>query len=242
MSYKYLNISRTGLKRTNNEDSAAVFETENGLLIVLCDGLGGNRGGEIASSLTVQSVYEYFNSITEEDILDRIKLSVIEANKVLISKSENNTELKGMATTVEVLYLNNTHAYWGHVGDSRIYYVRGGKLKQITKDHSLVQKLVDDGFLTLKEAENHPNKNIIMRAMGDNSELEVDTSKLKLNASESIKFFLCSDGVTAVLRDYEIENILNIYSMEEASEKFIKVIEERGAPDNYTFVITEKKV
>jgi PPM family protein phosphatase len=242
MSYKYLNISRTGLKRSNNEDSAAVYETENGLLVVLCDGLGGNRGGEIASSLTVQSVYEFFISSSEDDILDRIKTSVISANDLLIQKAADDHELKGMATTVEVLYLNYSHAYWGHVGDSRIYYLKGGKLKQVTKDHSLVQKLVDEGFLTLKEAENHPNKNIIMRAMGDNSELEIDTSKIKINTSESSKFFICSDGVTAVLRDYEIENILNIYSMEEASDKFIKVIEERGAPDNFTFVIAETKL
>jgi PPM family protein phosphatase len=239
MSYRYLNISRTGLKRTNNEDSAEVYETENGLLIVLCDGLGGNRGGEIASSLTVKSVYEFFTTSTEADILNRIKTSVFSANKVLINRAGDDSDLKGMATTVEVLYLNNSHAYWGHVGDSRIYYLKGGKLKQVTKDHSLVQKLVDDGFLTLKEAENHPNKNIIMRAMGDSSELEVDTSKIKISFKDSSKFFVCSDGVTAVLRDYEIENILNVYTMEEASDKFIKVIEERGAPDNYTFVIAE---
>jgi PPM family protein phosphatase len=242
MNYKFLNISRIGLKRNKNEDSAAVYETENGLLIVLCDGLGGNRGGEIASGTTVEAVYSSFVNSKEDDIIERIKESVISANNLLISKAENDFELKGMATTIEVLYLNNTHAYWAHVGDSRIYFLKGGKLKQITKDHSLVQKLVDEGFLTLKEAENHPNKNIIMRAMGDNQELEIDTSKLKLTQSESSKFFVCSDGVTAVLRDYEIENILNIYTMEEASEKFIKVIEERGAPDNYTFVIAEKKL
>jgi PPM family protein phosphatase len=241
MSYRYLSVSRTGLKRSKNEDAAGVYESENGLLIVLCDGLGGNRGGEVASSLAVEAVNENFQQSTENDVLDRIKGSVLAANILLRDKSESHLDLKGMATTIEVLYLNTTHAYWGHVGDSRIYYMKGGKLKQITKDHSLVQKLVDDGFLTLKEAENHPNKNIIMRAIGDNENIEIDLSKLKLNSGDSAKFFVCSDGVTAVLRDYEIENLLNIYTLEEASDKFIKIIEDRGAPDNYTFVIVEKK-
>jgi PPM family protein phosphatase len=241
MNYKHLCISRVGLKRTNNEDAASVFETENGLLAVLCDGLGGNRGGEIASSVTVQSVYDFFVANTHEDVLDKIRDAIVYANKLLVDKAEVDQELKGMATTIEVLYLNKTHAYWAHVGDSRIYYLRGGKLKQVTKDHSLVQKLVDEGFLSMKEAENHPNKNIIMRAIGDNSQPDIDSSKIKLNASESIKFFICSDGVSGVLKDYEIENILNIYSMDEASDKLSKVIEERGAPDNYTFVIVEKK-
>jgi protein phosphatase len=241
MSYKYLSISKTGLRRDLNEDAVAVHETKNGLLAVLCDGLGGNRGGEVASTLTVDAVYESFIASSQSDVLEGIKESVVAANNLLLEKSDSHADLKGMATTIEVLFLNYTHAYWAHVGDSRIYFLRNGKMKQVTKDHSLVQKLVDEGFLTLKEAEDHPNKNIIMRAIGDTAELEIDLSKMKLNSAEKSMFFICSDGVTAVLKDYEIENILNLYSPEDASERFIKIIEERGAPDNYTFVIVEKR-
>lgn len=242
MEFKYINISRTGLLRDINEDAVSVYETENGLLVILCDGLGGNRGGEVASTLSVDTVFDQFKISRQSDFLDRLKEAVVAANNLLIDKSMAHIDLKGMATTIEVLFINYDHAYWAHVGDSRIYYLKSGKMKQVTKDHSLVQKLVDEGFLTLKEAENHPNKNIIMRAIGDSSELEIDLSKMKLNPSEKSMFFVCSDGVTAVLKDYEIENILNIYSPEEASERLIKVIEERGAPDNYTFVIVEKKI
>jgi PPM family protein phosphatase len=241
MSYRYLFISKTGLHRDKNEDAVAVFPLESGLLIILCDGLGGNRGGEVASSLSVETVHETFINSNEDDYLERIRKSVRSAHDLLLDHSGIHFDLKGMATTIEVLYLNNTHAYWAHVGDSRIYHLKNGKLKQITKDHSLVQKLVDEGYLTLKEAENHPNKNIIMRAIGDNQDVEIDLSKIKINEGDSSKFFICSDGVTAVIKDYEIENLLNLYPIEDASEKFIKVIEERGAPDNYTFVIAEKK-
>lgn len=241
MNYKHLSVSRTGLRRDLNEDAVAVYETDKGLLIILCDGLGGNRGGEVASTLSVEAVFENFETGRQSDVLDRLKESVVAANNLLLDKSASMSDLKGMATTIEVLFINNTHAYWAHVGDSRIYFIKNGKMKQVTKDHSLVQKLVDDGFLTLKEAENHPNKNIIMRAIGDNFEIEIDLSKMKLNPLEKSMFFVCSDGVTAVLRDNEIENILNVYTPAEASERFIKLIEERGAPDNYTFVIAENR-
>lgn len=240
MSYKYLEISRTGLKRDKNEDAVAVHQTDEGVLIILCDGLGGNRGGEVASSLSVETVFDSFAQSRQSDIMDRIKESVIAAHRILLSKSEAHQDLKGMATTIEVLYLNKTYAYWAHVGDSRIYYLRNGKLRQLTKDHSLVQKLVDEGFLTMREAENHPNKNIIMRAIGDNEDIEIDLSKLKLNENDSLSFFVCSDGVTAVMKDIEIEALLKSSKLEDISERLVKIIEDRGAPDNYSFVIAEK--
>ena len=120
------------------------------------------------------------------------------------------SELNGMATTVEVLFLNEDTAYWGHIGDSRIYNLKNNQLKQMTKDHSLVQKLVDEGYLTLREAEHHPNKNIIMRALGDNPLIEIDLSKQKLNPKDEHKFFICTDGVTAVVPDSELQDHLKL--------------------------------
>ena len=237
MKYSHVSVSKTGLRRYENEDSFGVFELDDGLLTVLCDGLGGNRAGEVASSLTVETIYNSFTGSDKSDYLERIKDAIQAANNMIIEESNSTPAFKGMATTVEVLFLNSTTAYWGHIGDSRIYKYNDQKMKQITKDHSLVQRLVDEGYLTLKEAENHPNRNIIMKALGDTADVEADLSKLKLNTKEIFKFFVCSDGVTCVVNDEELEEMIGNDDADQVAEKLSKLIEDRGAPDNYSFVI-----
>ena len=120
-----------------------------------------------------------------------------------------------------------------------MYFLRNGQLKQVTKDHSLVQKLIDEGFLNVDEAEHHPNRNIIMRALGDNFAIEIDLSKITLNSYDDCLFFLCTDGVTTVVKDNELEEILNNY--DNIRETLSDLINQRGAPDNFTFVCITKK-
>jgi protein phosphatase len=240
MKFVYSSLSRTGLRRNTNEDYLGVFELEGGLLVVVCDGLGGNKAGEVASRLTVESIYRSFSGSPEEDYLVRIKNSIVNANSHVNEVSSSSLEFKGMATTVEVLFIKDYKAYWGHVGDSRIYYLHNKTLKQISKDHSLVQKLVDEGYLTLKEAENHPNRNIIIRALGDSNSIDVDLSKLKFYPGDNTTFFVCTDGVTTVINDIELEELLLHKDMEETALRLSRIIEERGAPDNYSFVIISK--
>jgi protein phosphatase len=240
MKYSHVSVSDTGLRREENEDSFGVFELEDGLLTVLCDGLGGNKAGEVASSLSVETIYNSFIKSDKTDFLERIKDAIYAANKMIIEESSSTPAFKGMATTVEVLFLNSANAYWGHIGDSRIYKLINNKIKQLTKDHSLVQRLVDEGYLTLKEAENHPNKNIIMKALGDTSDVEADLSKVKLVPKDKIKFFVCSDGVTAVVTDNELQEILTNDDSDLISKNLSKLIEDRGAPDNYTFVLISR--
>jgi protein phosphatase len=171
--------------------------------------------------------------------LGRIKSAILEANNSILHKAATSSDFKGMATTIEVLFLLENTAYFGHVGDSRMYFLRNGQLKQITKDHSLVQKLIDEGFLNVDEAEHHPNRNIIMRALGDNFAIEIDLSKITLNSYDDCLFFLCTDGVTTVVKDFELEEILNNY--DNIREKLSDLINQRGAPDNFTFVCITKK-
>jgi PPM family protein phosphatase len=234
MGYKYISISNVGLKRLSNEDSLGIYEVENGILAIVCDGLGGNKAGDVASKLSVDTVYNYFKSSDQIDYLERIKSAILEANNIIINQASVSSELKGMATTIEVLFLTGNTAYSGHVGDSRMYYLQNGKLKQLTKDHSLVQKLIDEGVLTVNEAEHHPNRNIIMRALGDNTAIEIDLNKINLESSDDGMFFLCTDGVTTVVNDNEIEKILA--NNDSIKEKLSELINQRGAPDNYTFV------
>src|SRR5512142_215236 len=121
MKYSHISISETGLRREENEDSFGVFELEDGLLTVLCDGLGGNKAGEVASSLSVETIYNSFIKSDKSDYLERINDAISAANRMIIEDSSSTPAFKGMATTVEVLYLNSANAYWGHIGDSRIY-------------------------------------------------------------------------------------------------------------------------
>jgi PPM family protein phosphatase len=234
MGYKYFSVTDIGLKRSDNQDSFGIYEINDGILAIVCDGLGGNKAGDVAAQLSVNTVYEYFKSSNQNDYLKRIESAILEANDSILHKASISNDFKGMATTIEVLYLSDNSAYFGHVGDSRMYFLQDGKLKQLTKDHSLVQKLIDEGILTIIEAENHPNRNIIMRALGDNSEVEIDLNKFTLNTLEHFLFFLCTDGVTTVVKDIELEEILINY--DGIQETLSDLINQRGAPDNFTFV------
>lgn len=239
MKYNFISVSETGLKRACNEDSIGIYNTPEGLLIIVCDGLGGNNAGEIASQMSVEAIYKNFISLPKGDYLKIIKDSITKANQLIKEKSKNDIKLWGMATTAEVLLLVRDTAYWGHVGDSRIYFWKNGKLKQVTKDHSLVQDLIDQGKLTMKEAENHPNKNIILRAVGDKKDVDVDLSKQRLNRRDDLKFFICTDGVSGVISDDELEILLKQKRLNKTGETIKHIIDERGAPDNYSFVIIE---
>jgi serine/threonine protein phosphatase PrpC len=239
MKFTYEKESKVGFKRTNNEDAIGIFNVDGGLLTIVCDGLGGNNAGEIASSLSVEIIYKSFKDSTEQDYLKRIKDSIEAANKSIKEESAKQDSFDGMATTAEILFIKEKTAYWGHVGDSRIYNLKNGKLKQLTKDHSLIQKLIDDGYLTLNQAETHPNKNIIMRALGDSDSIEIDLSKLKLDSSDHNKFLVCTDGVTNVINHDELEKMLRNKDSGTISKNLTSIIEKRGAPDNFSFVILE---
>ncbi len=238
MIYSYLSRTEVGLKRFDNEDAIGIQEINGGLLAIVCDGLGGNKAGEVASNLAIETVINDFIEIPNSiDWLEKIRISLSDANKAVYEKSISNFEYKGMATTAEVLFLKDDSAYWGHVGDSRIYLFKNNKIQKLTKDHSLVQKLLDEGYLTIKEAENHPNKNIIMRAVGEQPDIDIDLSKQKNNNNDQNKYFLCSDGVTAVINDEELQDILRNTDLEVISDTLYKLIIERGAPDNFSFII-----
>lgn len=239
-NYKYLSVCEKGITRQYNEDSVGIFSTEIGLLIIICDGLGGGLSGEFASKISVETIHQTFITSGESDVLKRIKLSIEKANKFVYEKSNGNLNFKGMAATCEVLLISDSTAFWGHIGDSRIYLYNHKKLTQLTKDHSVTQKLLDTGNLTAKEFKNHPRKSILTNAIGDEKVPEVDTSKLLLPSHSKMKFFICTDGVTAVVNDAELEKILLHKDLSKISSELSQIIEKRGAPDNYSFVIAAK--
>ena len=144
-----------------------------------------------------------------------------------------------MATTLEIFFLIENIVYWGHIGDSRIYHLKSKRLNQITKDHSLVQKLLDEGYITHKQAAYHPQKNVIVKALGDSETIEPDISKIRINLNEENKFLICSDGVSNLINDEELEEVLILNDLEVIKNKIIKMIKLRGAFDDYSFIIIE---
>jgi protein phosphatase len=239
MGFKYSRFTSPGVEKKFNEDAVETAEINGGLLAVLCDGVGGDNAGDLAARIALKSALYFFSASENADNLEKIKLAINESNSFVLNHSSASAHQKNMATTLEIIYLKDNFVYWGHIGDSRIYHLKSKRLNQITKDHSLVQKLLDEGYLTHKQAADHPQKNVIIKALGDNQFIEPDLSKIRLNENEENKLFICSDGVSNLISNSELEKVLNYDDLEEIKSSLIKMIKLRGAKDDYSFIIIE---
>ena len=239
MGYRYKSITKKGNNKNKNEDAIAVTVMDDGILCIVCDGLSGGSAAGDASKFCVESIKEYFISSDEKNHLTKIRNSIVRANSELYILAKTRKELMGMATTSEVFFINNHTVSWGHTGDSRIYNFKNNKLYQLTKDHSLVQQMLDRGYISMRAAKKYPNKNVIMNALGDSQDIKIDTSKLILNARDSHRFLICSDGVTAVINNIELGKILRIKNIDDCISELDQKIQLRGAPDDYSIIIIE---
>lgn len=238
MLLKVISESKAGLARKTNEDSAYVRSLADGLLAIVCDGLGGNKAGDIASKIACDEIARFFVGDEVHRYPERLVNALDYAHHHLMEKSFSHENFSGMATTAVALYISSDAAYWAHVGDSRLYFYFDGELHRLTKDHSLVQRLLDEGYISEDVAAIHPQKNIITRALGDKrQDLKVDCASLVLDENQPWKFMLCSDGVTNVVRDEELVSLLANDDLDEVEEQIVELIEKRGAPDNFTFII-----
>lgn len=233
--------SDVGKVREINEDA---FYTSNSLdevqLYMLADGMGGYNGGEIASKLAIQSAKNYIENNFKEiekdkdSIIQLIGSSIEYANMVVYEKAKENKELSGMGTTLEVCLIYNNRAFIGHVGDSRIYRIRKEFMRKLTQDHSYVQKLVKDGTITQEEAAHHPQKNMLMKALGCNAFVEPDVM-VKGFLKDDI-LIMNSDGLTNLVSQEEIfkEAKKNI---EQATKNLVQMANDNGGYDNITVII-----
>lgn len=233
--------SDVGKARDMNQDYYYVSGPEEQIkLFILADGMGGYNGGEIASSLATTSVKNYISNNfykiehDKESILNLIKNAVEYANMIVYEKSKEDKELEGMGTTLDVCLIYNNRVYIGHVGDSRVYRIRKEFIRKLTVDHSYVQELVKDGTITKEEAYNHPKKNMLMKALGCTAYVEPDVM-VKGFIKDDI-LLMSSDGLTNMLKDEEIYNIIK-ENPELASEKLVQRANELGGYDNITVVI-----
>ncbi len=237
--YLISKFTAKGNNKLTNEDAIESVFIDGGLLCILCDGVGTDSEPEVASRITVSAIKNLFDASQQPDYLNRIRETILDANDFLLKYSQQKKDNNQMTTTLDVLYLKDNFAYWGHLGDSRIYHLKGKLLKLLTKDHTLIQKLLDEGYLTLKQASNHPDNNVILKVLGRENP-EPDLSKMRLSIYENHRFFLCSDGVTNLINDTELQQLLSAEDFESIQDKIISLVRSRGATDDYSFILIEK--
>lgn len=226
-----LGISKTGLVRQHNEDR---FYAQGPLLIV-ADGMGGYTGGEYASTMVVDTIVEVVNEATEMSA-EVLQNAILEANRIVYKKSQSYKELEGMGTTVVVAYVQENTLYWAHVGDSRLYIYGLEGLRRMTKDHSMVQQLVEAGTITEEEVIHHPKRNMLTRAIGVYETVEVDTGVVEVRQNDRV--LLCSDGLSGYIEESKIEEVLSEENNESrALEDLVHLVYDTGARDNVTIVL-----
>jgi serine/threonine protein phosphatase PrpC len=233
-----------GMKRSNNQDSMGFQDPaderewgEKGSLSIVADGMGGHVGGEIASGLAVETILQEYLGREGQDVEPALVSAVENANSRIFQKAQENPDLRGMGTTCTAMVLKDQLAYFAHVGDSRAYLIRDGEITQVTRDHSLVNQLIDRGDITPEEAESHPEKNVITRSLGIKPNVDVDTMNSPLEVREGDLFLLCSDGLSGLVRDEEMLEAVTTYDPDEAAKLLIDLANERGGPDNITVQI-----
>ncbi len=237
MVLNYIEESNVGLVRDHNEDYVKVFRLDTGLLCIVCDGLGGNNAGEVASETAAYAMYDYFKFYKNIPPVQRIIDSLEFANREILELSKRHRAYNGMATTGVMLYLEAGTAYYGHIGDSRLYYFYDDELLQLTKDHSLVQRMVDQGLIKMDDAEKHPYKNVITQALGDTEEIKPDVASFLLPQNGNWKFLICTDGVSNLMEAEEMAELMVRRNLDRIADSIGQTVEERGAHDNYSFII-----
>lgn len=251
LSLEISGLTDVGQRRESNQDCFCIKKIdENVCYAIVCDGMGGQNGGQIASKIACETIEAHLTKIGDElkiqkenpdesveDIKSMMIRGMSKANIAVHDAALLDDTCKGMGTTAILVVVIDSLAYVTHIGDSRVYILNDRKLSQVTKDHSVVQELVDQGELTKEEALTHPNKNMITRAVGVN--LLVDIDYLKIPFADGNKLIICTDGLTNMVQDFVIENVLMKHNTEESSKQLIELANKAGGYDNITVVVIE---
>lgn len=235
MRFECASRTNVGLKRKINEDSLFV-DSERGLWAV-ADGMGGHDAGEVASATVVEALRNLPRVENLDELASAAKDALAGANRQLIDLARSSGSQQSIGTTVVGIAIadGDFRCFW--MGDSRAYRFRDGYLSRVSRDHSLVQKLIDAGMLSPEDAEHHENANVVTRAVGVSEQVEVDV--VSGDAVPGDQFLLASDGLTRVVEDDEIASELQSSSPDQAADKLIELVLSRGAPDNVTIVIVK---
>jgi serine/threonine protein phosphatase PrpC len=242
-------ITDTGRVRHKNEDSYGCFEPldpqiqdSKGSLYIVADGMGGHKGGEVASRMAVEAIRSRYYAAGANDPAVALVEAFQEANQLIYQKSQSDESLAGMGTTCTAMAIVAEFAYFAHVGDSRAYLFREGELRQITQDHSLIGEMLRSGMISREDARTHPQRNVITKSLGAQVSVQVDTPSSPFACEEEDVFLICSDGLTAHVANQEIAEALRAQTSAEACSRLIDLANQKGGTDNITVqVIAVKK-
>ena len=235
-------MTDVGRRRNHNEDNFLINDEMN--LYVVCDGMGGHKGGEVASAIAVHTIEESFSSLDwstqpdefPEDLArEQVRFSIILAGRKIHEIARENPSFQGMGTTCVALFVSHNNAYIGHVGDSRCYLMRNDEITQLTEDHSWVNQQILLGNLTEEEGKKHKLKNVITRSLGYAEEVEVDILMRPLMSGDYL--LLCSDGLSNLVEPEELKEHMISYGVQAAARQLINLACERGGDDNITVLI-----
>ncbi len=233
-------LTDVGRMREANEDNMGHAEYPWGQVFTVCDGMGGHVGGATASRIAVSSLLEFFARNDAADPSDLLNKAIHFANEQIYATALNQPALKGMGTTCVILLQKESELWLAHVGDSRIYIFTDGQLHKLTRDHSFVQGLVDEGLIAEEAAEEHPRKNELMRAMGIGADIKVEVTKDPIFPKQGDVFLLCSDGLNGMIGDRNIEEILKKRGMlGTRAQLLIDAANAAGGKDNITVQLVE---
>ena len=242
MPFEFFCMTDTGRARSNNEDSVALDELS--ALAVLADGMGGYNAGEVASSMATSFIrselgrwlQQAAGSATDTDVRRAMDICVDNANRAIYNASNSNPQYAGMGTTLVVAVFRETRLLLGHIGDSRAYRLRGGKLAQITRDHSLLQEQLDAGLITPEQAAYSANKNLVTRALGVEETVSLETHVHDIQANDL--YLMCSDGMSDMLDDDTIAKVLqSCDSLEAIGTALIDAANDAGGKDNIAVIL-----
>ncbi|GAA0495266.1 protein-serine/threonine phosphatase PrpC [Salinibacillus aidingensis] len=236
-------LTDTGHVRSHNEDSGGIyFNQQNQMLAIVADGMGGHSAGDVASSLATTELHNRWKnteSITSPDeaqtwLEDQIK----DINQIILQYAIDHEECKGMGTTIVAAVCTDEFITIAHIGDSRCYLSNSNGFSQVTEDHSLVNELVRTGQLSPEDAEHHPRKNVLLKALGTEKDVEIDTKTITWDSGNYL--ILCSDGLTNKVEDHELHQyIIEADSIEESMRSLIDLANERGGEDNISLAIVQ---
>jgi serine/threonine protein phosphatase PrpC len=234
-------LSDIGCQRENNEDQYAYWEPANdeefarkGRLAIVADGMGGHEGGQEASRIAVETIRESFAEGPDGNAQSLLTIGFQNAHERILEFAAAHPELHGMGTTATAIALQGNQLYYAHVGDSRLYLVRGGNISRVTHDHSYVGRLVDNGVISPAEAEIHPQRHILTAALGAGAELWPETPEHAIALEKGDILVLCTDGLWSLLSESEIRSVVSGSEPPEACRALIQMTKDRGGPDNIT--------
>lgn len=244
MTVKVSSATDAGLKRVQNEDSLGSWTPEDpgdralrGVLLVIADGMGGSRAGEVASRLAVDTVLKTYREAGGGEPHQVLCRAVEAANRIVHDHSLVHPELRGMGTTCTALVVRDREAFVAHVGDSRAYEIRHGAIRQLTQDHSLVAQLVQSRQITPEQARIDPRRNLVTRSVGVGTHVEVDAACVDSMLQEGDTIMLCTDGLHGLVNDDELASAASGRDLDQACRDLVELARQRGGPDNISLIL-----